>query len=158
MVSGYSWKSVLRDETRDTGGVRGSGEVAVLFRSALTSSISVARRDVHARYLWLRFRRPSTRDLFIAICYFPLETSHFTWTLCEDTGVSPYLDLYSDIVEFFRRGELLLVGDFNARTSTHQTSLLDFHSDPVLLPEMDTEDLGFPRSSANSCAPVTAYG
>ena len=58
-------------------------------------------------------------------------------------GVSPFLDLYSDIVEFSRRREVLLVGDFNARTGAHQTSLLDFHSDPVLLPEMDTEDSGF---------------
>ena len=35
---------------------------------------------------------------------------------------------------------------------------MDFHLDPVLLPEMDTEDSGFPRFSPDSRAPVTAYG
>ena len=47
-ASGYMWELAFHEETRDTGGVRGSGGVAVLFKSMLISLISMVKRDTHA--------------------------------------------------------------------------------------------------------------
>ena len=78
--------------------------------------------------------------------------------LRKDTETSPFSVLYPDIIEFSRRDEVLLLGDFNAMIGTQQTSLLDFHSDPVLLHEVDIEDSGFPHSFVDTHAPTTTYG
>ena len=53
-------------------------------------------------------------------------------------------------------GEILLLGDFNARTGNEQTRLLDL-DDPILLREMDIEDTGLQRSSQDS-GNITSYG
>ena len=78
--------------------------------------------------------------------------------LLENTETSPHSVLYPDIVEFSKHREVLLVAYFNTRICSQQTSLLDFHSNPVLLPEMDMEDSGFPQFSANSQALIIGYG
>ena len=58
------------------------------------------------------------------------------------TLTSPYVVLHFHIIEFSRRGEVLLVGDFNVRIGSQQTFLLDFHSDLILLLEVDTSRCG----------------
>lgn len=93
-----------------------------------------------------------------AVCYFPLETLHFAWVLHEETKTSPYSVLYPDIMEFSSRGEVFLVGDFIAQTSTRQIPLLDFHCDSILLPEVDRDDAGLSRTFADRRAFVTTYG
>lgn len=67
----------------------------------------------------------------------------------EEAEASPYSVLYPDILDFSRREEVLLIGDFNARTSTRQTSFLDFHSDSIMLPELDTDASRLSHSSAD---------
>ena len=40
----------------------------------------------------------------------------------------------------------------------HVQNRLDFHSDPILHPEVGIEESSFSRSSADNRAPITAYG
>ena len=61
------------------------------------------------------------RPLYIAICYFPLGTSHYA----APKGQSPFMILDEYIWEFSRNGEVILVGDFNARTGQCQTIFYD---------------------------------
>lgn len=55
-------------------------------------------------------------------------------------------------MDFFSSREVLLVGDFNARTCTHQVPLMDFYSDSILLTKMDTDDARLSRMSADKWA------
>lgn len=80
-VCGYTWGSAFRGETRPSGGTRGSGGVAVLYRSTLARSVTIERRDAHARYLWCRIRGSDYQDTFIAVCYFPPASSPFARAL-----------------------------------------------------------------------------
>ena len=84
--------------------------------------------------------------------------SHFARMVREDVETSLYSILYPDILDFSRRGEVLLVGDFNAKRGIRQTSLLDFHSNSIMLPELDTEDSRLSRSFVARPAPIIAYG
>lgn len=44
------------------------------------------------------------------------------------------------------------------RTGIPQAPLLEFQSDPIMLPEMDIEVSGTSRTSASKKAPITTYG
>lgn len=107
--------------------------------------------------MWLRIQHPS-QDLYIVVYYFPQETSHFARILREETETSTYFMLYPNIMEFSSHGEVLLVEDFNARTSTCPEPLLGFHCDSILLPEVDADDAWLSLTSADRRAPVTTYG
>lgn len=144
-ITGYTWESVFRPHTRRAGGVRGSGGVAVLFRDHLRHIVTIERRDAQARYLWIRIRRLPHRDLFIAVCYFPPSQSDY---VASGPGQSPFEDLSEDISDFAHRGEVILLGDFNARTSHRQADILDFMEDPIMLPHIQDDSLS--RTSADT--------
>ncbi|MCO5597557.1 hypothetical protein L7F22_051635 [Adiantum nelumboides] len=112
-VSGYRWETTCRAETRSELRGRGSGVVAVLFREELQPLIHIVRRDEQARYMWVRLRAETGRFLYIAICYFPPSTSAYA----TPRGQSPFSVLDDDIWEFSTDGDIILLGDFNARTA-----------------------------------------
>lgn len=58
--------------------------------------------------------------------------------------------IYGDITEFSRQREILLLGDFNARTGSRQVGLLDFGADPLRVPEIDLAELGIARHSEDA--------
>lgn len=138
-VTGYRWETACRAETRS--GSRGSGGVAVLFREELQPLLHIVRRDDQARYLWVRLRADTGRFLYIAICYFPPSTSVYAGP----RGQSPFSVLDDDIWEFSRDGDIILLGDFNARTGNTQAVFYDTSEE--MLRELDVEDLGLDRHS-----------
>lgn len=73
--------------------------------------------------------------LFMAVCYFLPDMSSYA---CHVTtkGHNPYETLHADITEFSTEGDVLLLGNFNARTSNKQVGLLDFEDDYVSVPEL----------------------
>ena len=75
--------------------------------------IQVVRKDEQARYMWVRLRSEIGRFLYIAICYFSPSTSVYS----SSKGQSPFSALDDDIWEFSRDGDIILLGDFNARTA-----------------------------------------
>ena len=85
--------------------------MAVLFREELQPLIHIARRDEQARYMWVRLRAKSGRYLYIAIYYFPPSTSAYA----PARGQSPFSILDDDVWEFSRDGDIIILGDFNAR-------------------------------------------
>ena len=101
--------------------------------------------------MWFKVRARDGRPLYIAICYFPPSTSHFA----SPKGQSPYTILDEDIWEFSRDGDVILLGDFNARTACHQSSFFDTSEE--ILRELDLDELGMTRRSqdAEEC---TEYG
>ena len=140
-VSGYLWDSACRQEVRSEGRSRGSGGVAVLFKEELRPLIHVALKDNQARYMWVRITSETGKPLYIAICYFPPSTSDYA----PPKGHSPFTILNEDIWEFSRIGDVMLVGDFNARTGTGQSTFFD--NSKEMLREVDPKDLELTRSS-----------
>lgn len=65
--------------------------------------------------------------------------------------------MYDDITEFSGQGDILLLGDFNARTCDRQVGLLDFRDDPLIVPGIDPIEIGIVRESADATH-GTAYG
>lgn len=53
-------------------------------------------------------------------------------------------------------GEVLLMGDFNARTQSRQCEMYDME-DPDMMLAMDIEDTGATRLSANTSPDSTRY-
>lgn len=100
--------------------------------------------------MWIRLQASQDRVIHIAVCYFPPSTSQFTQRR------SPYTALYSDIMEFSSQGEILLLGDFNARTGSEQAPLLDL-TDAILLREIEDLDFDLQRSSQDH-GDVTGFG
>ena len=83
--------------------------------------------------MWLRIPSSSS-DLILGLCYFPPESAS-KWK----SGLSPFDLLRADIIELQDLGQLLLAGDFNARTCTAADCLT---SDETPLPPRHNTDLG----------------
>eukprot|EP00250_Pteridium_aquilinum_P004691 c14891_g1_i2 orf=2-1366(-) len=91
--------------------------------------------------MWVRLRAYTGRFLYIAICYFPPSTSVYA----ASRGQSPFSILDDDIWEFSRDGDIILLGDFNARTGNYQTVFYDTSGE--MLRELDVGELGLDRCS-----------
>ncbi|KAH7438052.1 hypothetical protein KP509_05G103200 [Ceratopteris richardii] len=123
-VVGYRWEIAHKPNARSGHGTRGSGGAAVLFREELQPLLHIVRRDEDARYMWVRLRADTCRFLYIAICYFPPN---------------------DDISEFSRDGDIILLGDFNARTGNSHTVFYDTSDE--MLREMNVGEFGLDRCS-----------
>lgn len=65
------------------------------------------------------------------------------------------MPLYADIMKFSSLGDILLVGDFNARTAHMQAPF--FEQTDLAYQEIDIEGTDLARNSQDS-APCTEYG
>ena len=53
-IAGYHWISVCRQETKSSGGVKGSSGVACLASDSLRNRVSVVVEDKFARFMWIQ--------------------------------------------------------------------------------------------------------
>lgn len=136
----------------------GSGGIACLVRDTLRDRVSVVAADEHARFMWIRARvRVSPlRDIYIAVCYFPPASSPFA--IHNKADGDPFTDLYTDITKYSTVGEVILIGDFNARIRDLQIPLHDRSEDVFCTRGMDLTSVGLHRISEDSSGPTTAYG
>ena len=70
---------------------------------------------------------------------------------------SPYLDLSTGIMEYSARGEVILMGDFNAQTQNCQCKAYHFE-DLVMMRAFDMDEIGIARSSHDNGFDNTRYG
>lgn len=128
-IIGYQWFLVCRQETRSSGRVRGSGGIACLVRDTLRDRVSVVAADEHARFMWIRVRVKFflPRDIYIVVCYFSPASSAFA--IHNKADGDPFIDLYTDITKYLADREIILMGDFNARTRDLQIPLHDWSED-----------------------------
>ena len=108
--------------------------MAVLFKEEIQPLVRIVCKDDEARYMWVKIKAKIGRLLYIAICYFPPNTSHYA----TQKGQSPFMILDEDIWEFSKIGEVILKGDFNARTGHSQTIFYDTSEE--MLRKVDTND------------------
>ncbi|KAH7372891.1 hypothetical protein KP509_17G027200 [Ceratopteris richardii] len=124
---------------------------AILFRDRLQSRIQIVARDSQARYLWIRLPLSQEHIIFIALCYFAPSSSRFA--IIDREEDSPYTCLSEEITEYSALGQVLLMGDFNARTSSDECEIFDAEDPQILHP---IEDESIARASADSTH--TRYG
>jgi hypothetical protein len=157
-IAGYHWFSACRQETRFSGGVRGSGGVACLTRDSLRDRISLVASDEFARFMWIRLSGFTSlpRDIYVAVCYFPPISSQFA--IHSDSDGDPYLDLYVGIIQYSTMGDIILLGDFNARTRALQIPLHDRSEDVFCIQETDPDSVGLQRLFDDVSGPLTGYG
>jgi len=98
------------------------GGILVLVKEKEGCHIQLIEEDANKQYLWLKTSE-NENHIRIAACYF---APHVSKTY-KNKGLDSkdlYATLKQDIAVYSQQGEVLLVGDFNARTSNNQASIL----------------------------------
>ena len=107
VVTGYTWIGRNRDLGRQKG-QRGSGGVGLLIADWLVGRITYLQEPSFEGSLWVKIQT-KPRDLFLGVVY----------GLQEGATRSQVKDMFSELGELTERyseqGEVILVGDFNAR-------------------------------------------
>lgn len=108
-------------------------------RDSLRSRVSMVASDEFASFMWIRVRglAPLYGDIDIAICYFRLASSQFA--IHSDSVEDPYLDSYASITQYSAIGDIILLGDFNARTKALHIPLHDSFEDAFCIPRDSSE-------------------
>lgn len=139
------------------------GGVACYVKPWLRHACTVARKHEELGILWVRVDGVCSRPLFVAICYLPPQASSYY----KAAGAADLLDhfavLQSDAAAFGASGDVMLVGDFNARTGarTEVDGVWDgLQGAGVVLPPAHGMRMGVlpDRASMDSSNPVTAQG
>jgi hypothetical protein len=96
-----------------------------LTKDSLQNRVSLVAADEFSRFMWVRVRVGVTplRDIYIAVSYFSPTSSSFS--IHNDVNGDPFIDLYTGMTQYTVVGEVILLGDFNARTRDLQTPLQD---------------------------------
>lgn len=124
--------------------------MVVLYREEFNDVVHIVQGDVEARYMLIRVHTNRPRDIYMAVCYFPPAHSRYA-----PQGESPYMPLYEEIMRYASMGDILLVGDFNARTSQRQSAFYDME-EPIYR-ELALEEMGLRRTSQDT-GEVIEYG
>ena len=129
-MPGYVCLSCPRPYLRHNAG-RPSGGIACYAKAALTPSINIWRRAADGALLWLLFA-PSIglkRPLYLCIAYVaPEHSTHYSHACASDA----FETLLTDISDIGNQGDILLAGDFNARTQELSDTLATTHGMPGL--------------------------
>ena len=108
---------------------RGIGGIACYIKKNISPHARLYKKDPHNQYMWIEITDINNRKTYIAICYFAPINSNFYKKNNLDKNC-PYNGLENDISRFRNEGNILLMGDFNARTSNNQAILLSNYSNP----------------------------
>ena len=90
-----------------------SGGIAVFIMDQLKARVKVVRKCQSV--IWLKLEKQHCKrasDLYIGIIYIPPENS----TFCKNNGSNHFETIEAHIREYSRKGEILILGDLNART------------------------------------------
>ena len=108
--------------------------------------------------MWIKLQLSKSRALYIALCYFPPKGSRYAHgdedreeeaaeaEAHTSSHQSPFSVLYEDILHYASMEEVLLMGDFNARTQSRQCAIYNFH-DPERLHTLQYEETYTGRTS-----------
>ena len=166
MLPGYSCIPVCRP-WKHHAAARASGGLVCYVRECLSHHLTMWKAASDGSYMWLRLEKQAgfERDLFICLAYICPETStHYDHPLALDA----FNCLTEDIAEIYTKGgEVLLTGDFNARTAAKDDFILrevyesvlsanvpqftEAYSDPVQRVSADLQCNNFGKQLLNLC-------
>jgi hypothetical protein len=127
---------------------RGIGDIVCYIRKNISPHIQLHKIDPLNQYIWIEISDTNAKKMYIAICYFGPINSNFYKKNNLDKNC-PYNNLEHDIYNLKNEGNILLLGDFNARTATKQDTLLsdDSNHNPLWLDEDLVLSNSYKRSS-----------
>lgn len=135
-IKGFTCHSIWNQ--KEYIGGRGYGGLACYTKDSIKEHITVVKEDSYKQYMWLQLST-GIKDLYIALCYFapPQSPIYKNQNLSSE---DPFLHLSKDIGNFLGKGEIILAGDFNARTQSTQTQNTIAGKDPLWLEIANEED------------------
>ena len=127
---------------------RGIGGIACYIKKNISPYVRLYKSDPYNQFSWIEIRDINNKKSYIAICYFPPINSNFYKKKNLDK-TNPYNGLENDISSLRNDGNILLIGEFNARTSNNQAIILrnHFNPNPLWLDEDPTLASRYKRSS-----------
>jgi exonuclease III len=162
-VAGYKRFTSGRKLRHSKGHGSPRGGVVVYYRAEFDKSISVMKSN-HGDQLWIKLDRDYfglERDLFIATVYIAPANS----PISTKRDFDPFDVLKSDIMRYSQMGDVMLAGDFNARTGRISDCPIWNESDErhcplndVYEPGMMFEKLGIPKSRCSMDSTVNGFG
>ena len=102
---------------------RGTGGIACMIKHEIKTHAHIIKEDVHKRFMWVHITPPNGTSLYVTGCYIPHYDSPFYANLDKH---QPYAELEEDIAHFKCKGEVIVLGDMNARTASKQLDADDF--------------------------------
>ena len=121
--------------------MRGQGGVAVMYKEELKTMISVCKTDAYKRYIWIKIETgPKTKPMYIAGCYIPHRESPFYCAFNVEKN-SPFEDLYADVNKYAQEGNVMLMGDMNARIGHAQMQVVDLLAQIDITNEWNEKDV-----------------
>jgi exonuclease III len=132
LFEGY-WKIAVWNKA--TGNGKGHGGIMVLVREKEGRFIQLEKEDPNKQFVWLKISK-NGNHIRIAACYFAPQVSK----IYKSRGLDhkdPFSALKTYIAIYSQLGEVLIVGDFNARIAGEQASILfcKEDGDPICLTE-----------------------
>ena len=132
-----------------------SGGITVFYKSHI-SGIKVVKIAEHA--IWIKLQKQNfhlTNDVYLAFSYLPPENSSFSQK--SDNDILNAIE--EDLLFFCNKGDIILMGDLNARTSTESEVIVNdtdkflpnyvnYEEDLQLLPRMNQDETSNTRGKA----------
>lgn len=114
--------------------------------------------DKSTKFMWIQIKDfvHLSRDIYIAVCYFPPTSSLFA--IHSDSVGDTYLELYANITQYSKIREVILLGDFNTCTKALQIPLYDHLENAFCTQEMAPKSVGLHRLLDNALELITTYG
>jgi len=147
-IPGYSFFTSSR--IRSKGAKRNSGGVAVIFKSLYRRGISKLVSST-VDTVWCKFDKQFfglENDLYLCNAYIPPESSS------KSSNESPFEILSNDICKYSNLGDIVVLGDLNARTG----QLIENHFDTFTFDNPITDGLCFTKNRQNRDIKVNNYG
>jgi hypothetical protein len=108
---------------------RGIGGITCYIRKNLSPYIRLHKKDPFNQYIWMEILDINTKKIYLAIYYFvPINSTFYKKNNLDKN--CPYNGLEHDIFSLRNEGNILLLGDFNARTTSNQAIILSNISNP----------------------------
>jgi len=118
-----------------------SGGVGVFVSDRVSDRVECVEAADDASYLWLKLKDVvlGCPEVYFCVCYMPQKREFKKIT---PTPTCPYEHLQSDVLKYQGRGaQILLCGDFNARTAEEPDFLRMAELQPFLPNTLDDDDL-----------------
>ena len=132
MFDGYL-KLAVWNKVAENG--KGYGGILFLVKEKEARHIQLMKGNANKQCLWSKISK-NENHIKIVACYFAPQVSKTYKNKGLDSN-DLYAALKQDIATYYQQGEVLLVGDFNARTTNPQASIICCKEDhnPIWLTE-----------------------
>lgn len=110
-IPGFKAVSTCTATPKSKSSCRKSGGITLLYKIEYENVVTIVKQTKN--YLWCKISKTitsSNNDLYLCGVYIPPENSHYF-----DCEI--FDNLENDIIYFSTKGNIMILGDFNARTS-----------------------------------------